>query len=170
MYLTVDGGVTWVNISGNLVDMPVNAGVILDDGPQHFFIGADVGVFETTDGGLTWSNTPAGLPNVQVNDIVYNPTTRRLVVATFGRGLFTYNLASATAVLRGDVNRDGVVNAFDALLIQQAVLGISLPSPLTSLPHGDTNCNNTLEAADVLIALRAAVGLTTAGSCAGTVR
>lgn len=170
VYLTVDGGVTWVNISGNLVDMPVNAGVILDDGPQHFFIGADVGVFETTDGGLTWSNTPAGLPNVQVNDIVYNPTTRRLVVATFGRGLFTYNLASATAVLRGDVNRDGVVNAFDALLIQQAVLGISLPSPLTSLPHGDTNCNNTLEAADVLIALRAAVGLTTAGSCAGTVR
>ena len=74
------------------------------------------------------------------------------------------------AVLRGDVNRDGVVNAFDALLIQQAVLGISLPSPYTSLPHGDTNCNNTLEAADVLIALRAAVGLSTATSCAGTIR
>lgn len=170
VFLTTNAGQAWTNITGNLPDMPVNAAVIIDDGPAHFFIGADVGVFETTDGGLSWTTTPAGLPNAVVNDLSYNPTTRQLVAATFGRGLFKFSLANASAVLRGDVNRDGAVNAFDALLIQQALLGMQLPTGQTSLPHGDTNCNGTLEAADVLITLRAAVGLVTTGSCAGTIR
>jgi hypothetical protein len=62
------------------------------------------------------------------------------------------------------------VNAFDALLTQQALLGLPLATGLTAMPQGDTNCNAKLEAADVLTTLRAAVGLTTAGSCAGTIR
>ncbi len=143
---------------------------MIDDGPNHFFIGTDIGVFESTDGGLSWANTPFGIPNVVVHDVSYNPATKQLVAATFGRGLFSYSLANPAAVLRGDVNRDGVVNAFDALLIQQALIGLQLPSGFTALPHGDTNCNGKLEAADVLITLRAAVGLTTTGACVGTNR
>ena len=170
VFLTTNAGLAWTSVNGNLLDMPVNAVVMIDDGPNHFFVGADAGVFETTDGGLTWSNTPSGLPNAVVHDLSYNPTTKQLVVATWGRGLFSFSLANAAAVLRGDVNRDGVVNAFDALLIQQALLGLQLPTGMTSLPHGDTNCNGKLEAADVLITLRAAVGLTTAGACVGTIR
>ena len=68
------------------------------------------------------------------------------------------------------MNRDGTVNAFDALLIQQALLGLQLPGGLTAQPQGDTNCNGKLEVADVLITLRAAVGLTTSGACVGTMR
>lgn len=170
VYATADAGVTWTNATGNLPDMPVNAAVIIDDSPNHFFVGSDVGVLESTDGGLSWTNTPIGLPNVVVNDLSYNPTTHQLVAATYGRGLFSFNLSNPAAVLRGDVNRDGAVNAFDALLIQQALLGVPLPTGQTSLPHGDTNCNGRLEAADALITLRAAVGLVTTGSCAGTIR
>jgi photosystem II stability/assembly factor-like uncharacterized protein len=170
VFLTTDAGLSWTNVSGNLFDVPVNAGVMIDDGPNHFFIGTDIGVFESTDGGLSWANTPFGIPNVVVHDVSYNPATKQLVAATFGRGLFSYSLANPAAVLRGDVNRDGVVNAFDALLIQQALIGLQLPSGFTALPHGDTNCNGKLEAADVLITLRAAVGLTTTGACVGTNR
>jgi photosystem II stability/assembly factor-like uncharacterized protein len=170
VYLTRDGGTTWTAAGGNLVDVPVTAAVIIDDGPNHFFIGTDVGVMESTDAGLTWTRTPTGMPNVVVQDISYNPTTRQLVAATHGRGLYKFSLANALAVLRGDVNRDGAVNAFDALLTQQALLGQPLASPFTPLPHGDTNCNGSLEVSDALITLRASVGLTTAGSCAGTTR
>lgn len=170
VFLTTDAGTTWTNASGNLPDMPVSAVVGIDDGPNHFFVGTDVGVFETTDAGLVWTVSPSGLPNVIVTDLSYNPTTKQLVAATHGRGLFKYSLASATAVLRGDVNRDGAVNAFDALLIQQALVGMQLGANQTSLPHGDTNCDGKLDAADALITLRHAVGLTTAGACVGTIR
>jgi hypothetical protein len=143
---------------------------IIEDSPNHWFVGTDIGVMETTDGGLSYTATPTGLPNVVVQDLSYNVTTRQLVAATHGRGLWKFSLASSTAVMRGDVNRDGVVNAFDALLTQQALVGMALTAPLTALPHGDSNCNSTLELADAMITLRAAVGLTTTGSCAGTIR
>jgi photosystem II stability/assembly factor-like uncharacterized protein len=167
VFLTADAGTTWTNVSGNLPDVPATAAAMVDDGPNHFFVGNDLGVFETTDAGVTWSRSPGGLPNVQVRDLSYNAATRQLVAATHGRGMFTYLLSTPVAVLRGDVNRDGKVDAFDALLIQTALLGGALSGGLTPLPHGDTNCNGTLEAADLLITLRAAVGLTSAGACVG---
>lgn len=170
VYLTTDAGTTWTSISANLPDMPANAAVIADDSPNHIFVGNDVGVFETTDGGLTWTNTPSGLPNVIVNDLSYNRTTKQLVAATYGRGLFRYSLVSASTVLRGDVNRDGVVNAADALLVQQALLGLPLASGLTISPHGDADCNGRVELADALVILRYAVGTATAGACVGTNR
>ena len=114
-------------------------------------------------------------PEVLVMDLSMDPidgaeATKQLVAATFGRGLFRYSLANPLAVLRGDVNRDGKVDAFDALLIQQALVGLQLDNGLTVLPSGDADCNTRLEAADVLLTLRAAVGLTTTGACVGNVR
>jgi hypothetical protein len=151
-------------------DAPLNAAVIVTGTPNHLFVGGEAGVYESVDGGATWGRSPASLPNVTVMDLAYNPALQLLVAATYGRGMFTYSLANPAAVLRGDVNRDGAVNAFDALLTQQALVGQALTAGLTSMPHGDTNCNGALEAADALITLRAAVGLTTAGACVGTNR
>lgn len=170
LYLTTDAGTTWVSAGSNLPDMPASAIVMIDDGPNHFFIGTDVGVYETTDAGLTWTNSPSGIPNVIVMDLSYNSTTRQLVASTYGRGLFRYSLANSTAVLRGDVNRDGAVNAADALLIQQALIGMPLAAGLTISPHGDANCDGRIDALDALIVLRAAVGTPTAGACVGTSR
>lgn len=168
IYVTIDAGVTWVSASGNLPDMPANSVVMIDDSPNHFFVATDVGVYESTDAGVTWNMTPTGLPSVVVHDLSYNPTTKQLVAATFGRGLFKYSIAASTAVLRGDVNRDGTVNALDALLVQQALIGMPMPIGLTILPHGDANCDGKVDATDALIVLRASVGLTTAGACVGT--
>jgi hypothetical protein len=127
-------------------------------------------VFESIDAGLSWSTSPTGLPNVVVHDLSYNPATKQLVAATFGRGLYKYSLVNPAAVLRGDVNRDGSVTALDALLIQQALVGTQLAAGLTILPHGDANCDGKVDAMDALIVLRASVGLATAGACVGTIR
>ena len=62
------------------------------------------------------------------------------------------------------------MNALDALLIQQALIGLPMPLGMTILPHGDANCDGRVEAADALIVLRAAVGLATSGACVGTSR
>jgi hypothetical protein len=57
------------------------------------------------------------------------------------------------------------VDAFDALLIQQA-LAASLPKRRRSLPRGDANCNGTIDSGDVVLVLRA-VGLANSGRASG---
>ena len=70
-------------------------------------------------------------------------------------------------VLRGDVNADGVVNAADAQLIQQALVGVQLPSSVRLFPAGDANCDGRLEILDALLVLQYAVGSAPASACVG---
>lgn len=155
-------------ITGNLPDIPVNA-FSFTPTRNRFFIGTDIGVFETTDGGGTWGLTQ-GLPLVPVSDLIYHAASNRLIASTYGRGVWSLPLATEPPVLRGDVDRNGIVNAADALLIQRGLANVSLPSPLTILPQGDANCNGALDAADALIVLRFSVGLGTGGTCVNTAR
>jgi hypothetical protein len=102
-------------------------------------------------------------------DLVYQPAASLLVAGTYGRGMFTYAVGGAAPVLRGDVNGDAKVDAFDALLIQQALVA-SLPLATSIYPKGDANCNGVIDSGDVVLVLRAAVGLPTPGACVGTVK
>lgn len=169
VYLTTDAGVSWTPISNGLPDVPHNA-VALIPSSNRIFVGTDVGVYESGDNGATWTAGPSGMPNVTVTDLVYHVASGTLVAATHGRGVFLSTLTSAATVLRGDVNRDGAVTAVDALLIQQALVGIAMPAGVTALPQGDANCNGRIDAADALLVLRFSVGLSVQGACVGTVR
>jgi Dockerin type I domain len=71
-------------------------------------------------------------------------------------------------VLRGDVNADGQVNAADALLIQQALIGVQLPSDVKLFPAADVNCDGKMEVLDAVLVLKFAVGETI--GCVGTRR
>lgn len=181
VWQTTDGGTTWTSISGTgtagagaLPDISTNA-IVMVPSTKTLLVGTDAGVWQSGDGGTTWQPGPGGLPNVVVNDLVYNPTTQQLVAATYGRGVWTTSLAAIVPVLRGDVNHDAAVDAQDALLVQDALVGIALGTDaqghaLAALPSGDANCDALLDTGDVLAILRAAVGLAMPGSCAGTQR
>ncbi len=158
----------FANLTGNLPDVPVHA-FSFTPTFNRFFAGTDIGVFESTDGGVTWSLTP-GMPVVPVLDLVYHAATNRMIAATHGRGMWSLPLASPPPVLRGDVDRNGIVNAADALLMQRGLAAIPLPAPLTLQPQGDANCNGALDAADVLVVLRFSVGLGTGGTCVNSTR
>ena len=132
-------------------------------------VGTDVGVYQSTDGGVTWRSGPGGLPNVIVQDIVYAPAIKQVIAGTYGRGIFAYTIGVEVGVLRGDVNADGKVDAFDALLIQQAIVG-SLPTGTVAYPRGDANCNGIIDVGDVLLVLKTSVGLPTPNSCVNTVK
>ncbi len=168
---TSDGGGTWTSVSGNLPDIPVFA-IVYVPSETVLIVGTQLGVYQSGDGGVTWVPGPAGIPMLPVRDLVYNAPTNIVVAATHGRGMFLLRTIAASAVLRGDVDRDGDVDANDALLIQRALVGRPLGAdqqgvPFVALPRGDANCNGTLEALDALLTLRHAVGLPVAG-CVGT--
>ena len=153
------------DVSGNLSTRPRTSGSICRSAGA-MIVGTDVGVFQSIDGGISWTTGPAGMPNVIVYDLVYQQAIGLLVAGTYGRGMFAYDVGMQTATLRGDVNGDGKIDAADALLIQQALVGL-LPVSTAIYPRGDANCNGSIDAADVVLVLRAAVGLSTTGRASG---
>lgn len=166
VYITRNGGSTWTDITGSLPDVSTQA---VAWGPNgRLFVGNMFGVYESANEGQTWVRQ-TGIPTIRVTDLVYNARTNRLVAATYGRGVWAYDFADASTVLRGDVNGDGVVNAADALVIQQALVGVQVPANVVLFPAGDANCDGKLEVLDALLVLRFAVG--DAGTaCVGTRR
>ena len=94
VFRTTDAGKTWVDLSANLPDVPVNTLLIDPDSagptsPRVLYAGTDVGVFRITlDGAGTWQPFGTGLPPVVVNRLAYNASTRQLLAATYGRGMW----------------------------------------------------------------------------------
>jgi hypothetical protein len=94
---TVDGGVGWTDITGNLPQAPVNALALAG---ATLIAATDVGVFLTTNGGATWLRVGRGLPMVPVLDIRYHQPTNRVYAATFGRGMWNVQLPTSFASTR----------------------------------------------------------------------
>jgi photosystem II stability/assembly factor-like uncharacterized protein len=94
---TVDAGVSWTDITGNLPQAPVNVVTLAGAAPV---VGTDLGAFMTTDGGATWLRVGRGLPRAPVMDIRYHRPTNRLYAATFGRGMWKVQLPGSFAARR----------------------------------------------------------------------
>ncbi|MDQ6770168.1 MAG: hypothetical protein M3Z54_09290, partial [Gemmatimonadota bacterium] len=167
VFETKNGGAVWTDISAGLVDAPANAIVFVPG--IGIMVGTDVGVFQAASPGASWVAGPAGIPNVIVQDLIYAPGANLLLAGTYGRGMFAHTVGGDAPVLRGDVNGDGKLDAFDALLIQQALVG-SLPVSTVVYPRGDADCNFAIQSADVVYVLRTAVGLSSPGVCVNTVK
>jgi hypothetical protein len=167
VFETKNAGAAWTDISAGLVDAPTNAVVFVPG--VGIMVGTDVGVFQAASPGASWVAGPAGIPNVIVQDLIYVPGAKLLLAGTYGRGIFAYTVGGEAAVLRGDVNGDGTIDAFDALLIQQSLVG-SLPVSTVVYPRGDADCNFAIQSADVVYVLRTAVGLASPGVCVNTVK
>ena len=118
VYRTDDLGATWTPIDGNLPDAPVNE--ILPDPvhPDRYFIATDVGVYETTNGGAAWTPLGAGLPNVVVTSLALDPTGDELFAGTYGRSVFSVQVASIPC--EADVDGSGDVGFSDLIFVLSA--------------------------------------------------
>ena len=97
VWLTTDGGATWSNITFNLGNMPIRSVVIDQTNFSTIYLGAEIGVFYKTMLGTSWSNYNTALPNVAVRELEINYGSNTLKAATWGRGLWEFNLLGRAA-------------------------------------------------------------------------
>ena len=95
VFFTNNSGASWLQVDGDLPDVPVNDIVIdpSDATDNTIYIATDSGVYASanaTAGGATiWSVLQTGLPNSQVLALRLRNTSRTLVAGTHGRGLWS---------------------------------------------------------------------------------
>lgn len=91
VYVTGNGGATWVNRGIGLPDVPFNA--ILIDPIDHnvIYAGCDLGVYVSDNRGLTWYDFNAGFQDAtQIFDLQAT-ADNRIVAATHGKGIWISN-------------------------------------------------------------------------------
>jgi photosystem II stability/assembly factor-like uncharacterized protein len=104
IFSSADGGNTWVNISGNLPNTPLKWVTVDPVHPNFVFVASDTGVFVATDGGFDgepWQRLGSGLPNVPVVQTQIS-STRKLIAATYGRGVWTLDVSNLQIVLSAE--------------------------------------------------------------------
>ncbi|HEX5111278.1 MAG TPA: T9SS type A sorting domain-containing protein [Saprospiraceae bacterium] len=111
VYKTTNFGQSWIDISGDLPDIPVND-IIVTPNERNLYIATDVGVFYSLNDGLTWELVGTGLPNVIVTDISYHPGEQFLVAATYGRGMYKISAEEVSTSVADISNLTGNINVY----------------------------------------------------------
>ena len=98
VFRSTDAGETFSDITGSLPDVPARS---VEVNRGQLLVGTDIGLFLSNNtSGQRWAAL-AGLPNVPVVSVKNQPgAPDRVVLATFGRGVYAYTLA-ARAVAGG---------------------------------------------------------------------
>ncbi|MGH9471108.1 MAG: hypothetical protein ACRD2H_02265 [Terriglobales bacterium] len=126
LYLSTDGGVTWVNIGAGIPALPVVSALMDPVDPNVVYVALARGVYASPDRGVTWYRVGTGLPNTPLADlrIASLDGARQLLAATAGRGAWTVPLAAAADPVTAVAG-----NA------QSAVVGQALAQPLVAAAH-----------------------------------
>ncbi len=92
VYLTPDGGTTWLNRSTGLPDVPFNAILIDPVQPNVIYAACDFGVYVSHNKGVNWFDFNTGFwETTQVMDLQIT-ADNKIVAATHGKGVFRSDL------------------------------------------------------------------------------
>ena len=116
VYETISGGGSnaWVNIEGDLPDIPVRWGLYNRDNFNQVAIATEVGVWvsdDVTSSSVTWNPSNDGLANVRVDMLAMN-SDGEMSAGTFGRGQFTSSGFTSTAPLNAAFSPSKTSGAF----------------------------------------------------------
>ena len=100
VFLTSDQGEIWTDITGDLPDTPANSVAIDPNQANTYYVGTDIGVFQTTNGGQNWTRLGSNLPSIAVFTLRYHVATKNLVAGTYGRGVWKLALAPAASLAK----------------------------------------------------------------------
>lgn len=93
IYLTPDGGTTWISRDGaGLPDVPFNAVLIDPINEGTIYVGTDFGVYVSPDRGTTWSSYNTGFYDVTLVMDLQVDANNKLIAATHGKGVFRGDL------------------------------------------------------------------------------
>jgi hypothetical protein len=87
--MSVDRGVTWTSITGDLPERGSVYALKQDHvDPNILFAATEFGVWATVDGGTHWFELASGLPTIAARDIEIQREMDDVVIASFGRGFY----------------------------------------------------------------------------------
>ncbi len=92
VFLSTNNGTNWKDISRGLPPIPCNKIIIDPSSSTHLVVATDAGIWRSWNDGQNWEILGDDLPLIVVTDLHFHAPTRKLVAATYGRGLFTYDL------------------------------------------------------------------------------
>ncbi|RLD19820.1 MAG: hypothetical protein DRI69_07500 [Bacteroidetes bacterium] len=92
VFISVDQGATWSNITHNLNNMPIRAVVIDHTNESTIYLGAEIGVYKKAMADSSWTLYNPNLPNMSILELEVMYGSNTLRAATWGRGLWEYDL------------------------------------------------------------------------------
>ncbi|RFN57663.1 T9SS type A sorting domain-containing protein [Marixanthomonas ophiurae] len=93
VFKTEDGGQNWVDISGNLPEIPVNDLIITAD-ESLLFVATDVNVWYSENNGANWTVLGNELPMTLTRDLKMHEPTQTLYAGTYGRSIHSYDIST----------------------------------------------------------------------------
>ncbi|MFM2394154.1 MAG: hypothetical protein RLZZ546_2136 [Bacteroidota bacterium] len=90
---SIDNGMTWKSIAGNLPQIAINDVFIYPNGQDNIiFVATDGGIFITKNRGEFWERLGKNMPIIPVFDMDLNIANNQLIASTFARGIQTFDL------------------------------------------------------------------------------
>ena len=88
VFMTQNFGLSWIDISGNLPDIPHQAVVVDPEATENIYVGTDLGVFHSSTGGSIWEDYNSGIPPAMVLDLTISRNNGKIRASTFGNGIY----------------------------------------------------------------------------------
>lgn len=105
LWRSTDSGVTWQAVLGTspyaLPAAPVYGMAVHPDDGRVLYAATEVGLFTSDDHGAHWSASNDGPANVVCEEVTFMHGSRRLLLATLGRGLWTADVRRPLATAFG---------------------------------------------------------------------
>jgi len=108
VYRSTNGGASWTSVTANLPAAPANSVVVDPVDANTVYVATDMGVYSTRNIALCtnaasgcWTGFGSGLPQAPVMQLSASPASssmNNLVAATYGRGIWTVPLWTATVI------------------------------------------------------------------------
>lgn len=121
LFMSSNGGKTWVNITGNIPENNYIWRIVQDHvNPELFFIGTEFGIYFTMNSGKNWVQLKGGLPTISFRDLAIQRRENDLVAASFGRSFYVLDDYSFLRNINQDVleNEAALFSARDAYLFR----------------------------------------------------
>jgi len=92
VFVSENNGSNWSDISKGLPPIPCNKLVADPALSGHIIVATDGGVWRSYNNGKNWEILGNELPLMVMTSLDFHPPTRKLIAASYGRGLFSYVL------------------------------------------------------------------------------
>jgi photosystem II stability/assembly factor-like uncharacterized protein len=114
VFKTTTSGTSWINISYNLPNIPVNC-IKYIPGTGQLMVATDLGVYILNNSTNTWNSYSQGLPNVIISDIEFNPALNKIYVSTFGRGIWETSLGLISGLSTNEMSKTLDFSAYPSI-------------------------------------------------------